>query len=72
MRGATLKDVQEILGHSDLKMTQRYAHLSPAHLRAAVERLEGLTPTVNPPAVEGAARQAVEGQTRVAICPNGS
>ena len=43
MRGASLKDVQEILGHGDLKMTQRYAHLSPAHLRGAVERLEGLT-----------------------------
>ena len=44
MRGATLREVQEVLGHSDLKMTQRYAHLSPAHLRTAVERLEGLTP----------------------------
>lgn len=43
MRGASLKDVQEILGHSDYKMTQRYAHLSPSHLRAAVDRLDGLT-----------------------------
>ncbi len=44
MRGASLADVKEILGHSDLKMTLRYAHLSRAHLRGAVERLEGLTP----------------------------
>ena len=30
MRGASLKDVQEILGHADYKMTIRYSHLSPA------------------------------------------
>lgn len=43
MRGTSLKDVQEILGHADLRMTNGYVHLSPAHLRGAVERLEGLT-----------------------------
>jgi integrase len=48
MRGATLQEVKEILGHADLSMTLRYAHLSPAHLRGAVERLEGLTPAANP------------------------
>jgi hypothetical protein len=44
MRGASLKEVQEVLGHADYKMTMRYAHLSPAHLLPAVGRLDGLTP----------------------------
>jgi integrase len=42
MRGVTLK---ELLGHSSLAMTMRYAHLAPEHLRTAVSRLEGLTST---------------------------
>ena len=43
MRGITLKELQELLGHSTLAMTMRYAHLAPEHLRTAVARLEGLT-----------------------------
>ena len=43
MRGVSLKELQELLGHSSLAMTMRYAHLAPERLRAAVTRLEGLT-----------------------------
>jgi integrase len=43
MRGRPLKEIQEILGHKSFSMTLRYAHLSPRHLRTAVESLAGLT-----------------------------
>lgn len=43
MRGVSLKELQELLGHSSLAMTRRYAHLAPERLRSAVSRLEGLT-----------------------------
>ena len=37
--GTPLRTIQELLGHRDLRMTIRYAHLSPAHLREAVEAI---------------------------------
>jgi integrase len=37
--GVDLYSVKELLGHSDFKMTQRYAHLAPDHLAAAVAKL---------------------------------
>lgn len=49
MRGANLGELKDILGHSDVKMTMRYAHLSPAHRQAAVARLDGLTPVAPVP-----------------------
>ncbi len=32
MNGGDILSLQKILGHSDIKMTMRYAHLSPGHL----------------------------------------
>ena len=39
MRGVDLMSVKELGGWRTLSMVQRYAHLAPAHLQAAVERL---------------------------------
>jgi integrase len=41
MRGVSLKAVQELLGHSSLEMTMRYAHLAPAVKKDAVAMLDG-------------------------------
>jgi len=40
MRGAPLKAVQELLGHSTMEMTMRYAHLSPDVRQAAARLLD--------------------------------
>src|SRR5258705_13503572 len=40
MRGGSLQALQTILGHADIKMTLRYAHLAPDHLRSEMSKTE--------------------------------
>jgi len=39
MNGVDLRTVQQLMGHKSLRMTMRYAHLSEAHARKAVDTL---------------------------------
>ncbi|WP_348637063.1 tyrosine-type recombinase/integrase [Methylomonas sp. UP202] len=36
MNGGNVLSLQKILGHADISMTMRYAHLAPDHLKDAV------------------------------------
>ena len=40
MCGASLRTVQILLGHKDIRMTQRYAHLSSQYLKEVVDVLD--------------------------------
>jgi integrase len=53
MRGASLRVVQELLGHASIEMTMRYAHITVDAKRAAVELLDQRHPdgTMEPNAV---------------------
>jgi len=41
MSGVDLNTVRELMGHANIAMTLRYAHLAPEHKAAAVEKLVG-------------------------------
>ena len=43
MRGGYLRALQKILGHKDLKVTLRYAHLSKEFAKEEIKLLDGLT-----------------------------
>ena len=61
--GSSLYEVQRILGHTTPLMTQRYAHLEPKHLRAAIDALDaamrGVDTPVDKPAPGSESRQTL-------------
>jgi site-specific recombinase XerD len=40
MKGGAARAIQELAGHAELSMTQRYMHLSPAALDSAIRLLD--------------------------------
>ncbi len=50
MRGAPARAIQELAGRQDLTTTQRYMHLSPAALDAAIRLLDGAGTATGEPA----------------------
>jgi len=43
MRGGSIRALSQILGHADIKMTMRYAHLSKEFARQEIQIMNGLT-----------------------------
>jgi hypothetical protein len=51
MKGGSIYDLKELLGHSDVATSMRYAHLAPSHLKAQAS-LEQFLPNVPGKVVE--------------------
>jgi integrase len=64
MRGGSLLALREILGHRDIKLTARYAHLSPGHLRTEIEKTAAPMPAPTGPASAHAQHKVVESAVR--------
>jgi integrase len=58
MAGVDLSTVKELMGHKDIQMTLRYAHLSPHHKRTAMETLEACFSASSPATIHNTPRNA--------------
>jgi hypothetical protein len=64
MAGATIKEIQELAGHKKITMSARYAHLSPDHKLAVIDRIAATaTETATTTATRPAARTATKKPT---------
>ena len=54
MAGAPQRTIMAILGHRDPRMTMRYQHFSPEHLRDAVRALDQRSALAQPEGVKTA------------------
>ena len=62
MRGAPTRSIQELAGHADLSMTQRYMHLSPA-------AIEGSDPVAGWSQIRSSRwRDSGDGESRISKC----
>lgn len=66
MAGVDLRTVRELMGHKQICMTVRYAHLWPDHTPAAVQRLAQAKPPVTP---QTRAQQENATDTKVVVSP---
>src|SRR5271166_1274974 len=62
MKGAPLEDIADLLGHTSLTMTRRYAHLGPNKLHAVVSLLK---PTATTTATSEIGSEAITSQVVV-------
>lgn len=67
MQGADLLDIKDLLGHRDLRMTARYAHLSQKHLVEASARLNGVFTLPAPATTEATETPSDEEANRIKI-----
>jgi integrase len=63
----SLEEVREVLGHSDIKTTQRYAHLAPSAVQAAAREADALARVRRGGGSGGGSGEAAGNRTRVAL-----
>jgi integrase len=70
MRGGSLKGLKEILGHKDIKMTMRYAHLSKEFVKEEIQILNGLTTSIKSDMSQNVTNSPLETKKRAAALAN--